>query len=162
MLDFLFQKGAIRRAQKFIDQLEPKVNMHLPEDLPMPSIKVLKKLCEQTSKINGFEKPIEALSDDQLKAKTDTKFERQFEIYPNPCSYEANIRYSVKDNENFEISVVNIFGQVELSLIKGKQSKGVYNLTFNTNSLKNGIYICILQTDDEIKTIKFIKTSELK
>lgn len=98
----------------------------------------------------------------QLKTETNTEFKRQFEIYPNPCSYEANIKYSVKENENFEISVVNIFGQVELSLIKGKQPEGVYNLTFNTDRLKDGMYMCILQTDNEIKTVKLIKTSELK
>jgi hypothetical protein len=94
---------------------------------------------------------------EQLETKFNKKFERVFEIFPNPCTYETNIKYSVKENENFKISVINIFGQVELSLINGKQSEDVYNLTFNTKNLKAGIYFCTLKTDTEMKTLKLIK-----
>ncbi|MFC1510240.1 preprotein translocase subunit SecA [Candidatus Omnitrophota bacterium] len=70
MFDFIFRKRAIVSAQKFINKLEPKVSVHLPEDLPLPSVNVLKKLCIRVSQINGLEPEISVLSDEQLKAKT--------------------------------------------------------------------------------------------
>jgi len=70
MLDFIFQKGAVKSAQKFIDKITPKINVHVPDDLPLPSIKVLKTMCEVVAKINGLEQQMKMLSDQQLQAKT--------------------------------------------------------------------------------------------
>jgi len=77
MFDFLIGKSVIKGAQRFIDKLEPKVNVHIPEDLPLPSVKILKKMCVAVSKINAFEDQISKLSDDQLRAKTQD-FRSQF------------------------------------------------------------------------------------
>jgi len=87
-------------------------------------------------------------------------FKREFKIFPNPCTYQTNIIYNVKENEYFEILIYNMYSQKEYSLIKGIQPEGKYNLSFNTDRLKDGIYICILRTDNEIETISLIKTPE--
>ena len=71
MLDFLFQKRAIKNAQKLIDQLEPKVNVHVPEDLPLPSVKRIKEMCRVVAQINGLEEKTKKLTDRELRAKTD-------------------------------------------------------------------------------------------
>ena len=70
MLNFLIQKQVIKNAQKYIDKLEPKGNVHIPEDLPIPSVRVIKKMCNDVSKINGLESKYEGLTDEQLKGKT--------------------------------------------------------------------------------------------
>ncbi len=70
MFDFLIRKNVIKGAQKFIDKLEPKVSIHVPEDLPLPSVKILKQMSAIVSQINGMEADIEKLSDEQLKGKT--------------------------------------------------------------------------------------------
>jgi len=70
MFDFLIKKQAIKNAQKFINKLQPEVNIHLHEELPLPSVKVLKKLSVTVAKINSLEEQMAALSDDQLRAKT--------------------------------------------------------------------------------------------
>jgi len=77
MLDFLIKKGAIKSAQKFINKLQPKVNVNLHDDLPLPSVKVIKKLSVAASQINALEDKISALSDDQLRSKTD-EFKSKF------------------------------------------------------------------------------------
>ncbi|OGX20107.1 MAG: preprotein translocase subunit SecA, partial [Omnitrophica WOR_2 bacterium GWC2_45_7] len=46
------------------------VNVHVPEELPLPSVQALKKMCVTVSKINGLETHMKQLTDDQLKAKT--------------------------------------------------------------------------------------------
>jgi preprotein translocase subunit SecA len=70
MFDFLIKGFSIKQAQRLIDSLEPKVNIHVPQHLPLPSIWTIKRMARAVSVINAFEKEMEALSDDALKAKT--------------------------------------------------------------------------------------------
>jgi preprotein translocase subunit SecA len=71
MFDFLIRKQVVRNAQRFIERLEPKVTVHIPEDLPLPSVGILKKLCLRVSRINGLEGRMASLSDNDLRAQTD-------------------------------------------------------------------------------------------
>ncbi|MCA9400273.1 MAG: preprotein translocase subunit SecA [Candidatus Omnitrophica bacterium] len=70
-MDFLLRKGTVKSAQKVIDKLEPKVNVHIPPDLPLPSIGVIKKHAATASKVNGLEEKYEQYSDQQLRGETD-------------------------------------------------------------------------------------------
>ena len=70
MFDFLIKGFSIKGTQKFINRLEPKVNIHVPEHLPLPSIWTVKRMAKTVSLVNGMEKGLMALSDEQLKAKT--------------------------------------------------------------------------------------------
>ena len=70
MLKALFGKTFVRRAQKTIDRLNPKVHIQLPLDLPFSSIGTVTKMTTFVSKINGLEPVIKALSDEELRAKT--------------------------------------------------------------------------------------------
>ncbi|MEW5894996.1 MAG: preprotein translocase subunit SecA [Candidatus Omnitrophota bacterium] len=70
MFDFLIKGFSINRAQRFIDSLEPKVNIHVPEHLPLPSIWTLKRAAKTVSIINGMENKLMTLSDEQLREKT--------------------------------------------------------------------------------------------
>ena len=70
MLDFLIKKRVMKSAQKFIDKLQPKVNVQLHDELPLPSVKLIKNLSVVVSQINALEEEISALNDDQLRAKT--------------------------------------------------------------------------------------------
>ena len=85
MFDFLIRKHVIASAQRFIDKLEPKVAVHIPEDLPLPSVSTIKKMSRTVAKINGLEESVSALSDEQLKAKTG--------------EFRARYREAVKDKQ---------------------------------------------------------------
>ncbi len=110
-------------------------------------------------------KSLNVLNDSENDAKheienIDNMFLRDFQVFPNPCTYQTNIIYNVKENEKFQILIYNMYGQEEYSLIKGVQPEGKYNLSFNTDKLKSGIYMCVFKTEDEIETVKLIKTRE--
>lgn len=45
----------LKRAQKKINFLEPKVNIHLNKELPSPSVKEIASLAKIVSKVNSFE-----------------------------------------------------------------------------------------------------------
>src|SRR5258708_1186628 len=70
MFDFLVRKGMVQSAQKFIDRLTPKVQVHIHPEAPLPSISLVKKLAARASEICALEEKTKALSDDELKAKT--------------------------------------------------------------------------------------------
>ncbi len=70
MLDFVIRKPLIKNTQKFIDKLSPKVNVYVPDDIPLPSARRLKRMCMVVSKINAMEDRISKLSDLELKTKT--------------------------------------------------------------------------------------------
>ncbi len=71
MFDFLIRKQVVPSTQRFIDRLEPKVAVHVPPDLPLPSIKVLKTFSATVAKVNALESQMAALTPEQLRAKTD-------------------------------------------------------------------------------------------
>jgi len=70
MFDFLIRKGVVNSAQGVIDRLSPKVNIHIPKDLPIPSISVVKRMAAVVSKINSLESQISNLSEADFKRKT--------------------------------------------------------------------------------------------
>src|SRR3990167_1433862 len=70
MFDFLVRKTVVKNAQKFIDKLEPKVLVHVPPDLPLPSIGYIKNKCVIVAKINGLESRMSQMSEQQLRTKT--------------------------------------------------------------------------------------------
>src|SRR6202451_4713625 len=70
MFDFLVRNGMVQSAQRFIDRLNPKVQIHIHPEAPLPSISLVKKLSVRASEICALEEKIKALSDDELKAKT--------------------------------------------------------------------------------------------
>ncbi len=78
MFDFLIRNTIVSGAQKFIDQLNPKVDIHVPPDLLLPSIALLRKMSATVSKINSLESQISQLTSDQLRAKTE-QFKAQYQ-----------------------------------------------------------------------------------
>ena len=70
MINLLFRKSAVSSAQNFINKLNPRVQVNIHPEAPLPSIGLLKKLSVRASAICALEPQISALSDSQLKGKT--------------------------------------------------------------------------------------------
>ncbi|MBF0485908.1 MAG: preprotein translocase subunit SecA [Candidatus Omnitrophica bacterium] len=70
ILDSFIKKPVIKSARAHIARLSPKVNIHLHDESPLPSIHEVKRLSGRVSQINAFEEGIARLTNDELKAKT--------------------------------------------------------------------------------------------
>ena len=70
MLDFIFRNSAVGSAQSFINKLNPKVQINIHPEAPLPSIGLVKKLSVRASAICDLESKISTLSDEELKGKT--------------------------------------------------------------------------------------------
>jgi len=77
MFEFLIGKSTIKGTQKFIDKLEPKINIHVSNDLPLPSVRLMKKMSSRVCEIKKLEEGMSKFSDEELQAKT-TEFKKRY------------------------------------------------------------------------------------
>src|SRR4030042_1782341 len=69
MLKFI-RKSILNRKQKVIRRKFPRVDIVLHPDMPNPSLNKVTSLCRSVDMVNSFEPRLSALSDLELKNKT--------------------------------------------------------------------------------------------
>lgn len=72
------------------------------------------------------------------------------EIYPNPISDKALIRYALRKNAYTRLAVYDLLGKEIAVLQDGKLNIGLYESTFDAVNLKTGIYVLKLETDGTV------------
>ena len=77
-------------------------------------------------------------------------------IYPNPHSEFATISYSLSENSNVEIEIVNMLGQQVAVLYSGNQKQGYYEYKFNAaeKGFGAGIFFVRAIVNDKIYVAK--------
>ncbi|MFA6618666.1 MAG: T9SS type A sorting domain-containing protein, partial [Candidatus Neomarinimicrobiota bacterium] len=75
-------------------------------------------------------------------------------IYPNPFNPTTTIEYHLSTSGNVDLSIYNVLGMKEVTLFNNTREVGSYNLQFNAQSLGSGIYLCVLQVNNEIVSTK--------
>lgn len=84
--------------------------------------------CESVMQV-GF------LGKEELSVNSD------FRIYPNPAANEVNIRFSLEDNSEIEIEVVDLSGKVVHTLNKNYTSSGEQTEVLDISGLASGSYL---------------------
>jgi hypothetical protein len=81
-----------------------------------------------------------------------------FNIFPNPFENQLQLNMSLNESSPININFINLTGQ-KLNLVSnGYFNAGNHSLQFDTSYLPAGIWICSIQSDNEIKTFKLVKT----
>ena len=78
MIDFIFRPLVAKSTQRVIESQPAKVNLHVPDDLPLLSIRELRKMVPTVGAVNAMEEQMKALTDEQLKDQTRLLKERYF------------------------------------------------------------------------------------
>ena len=76
--------------------------------------------------------------------------------YPNPWNPITTIGYSLKENIQVKLTLLNILGEELMVLVNEEQNKGYHKLEFNGAKLSSGVYFYRLQAGDFIQTRKMI------
>ncbi|MCK9210142.1 MAG: T9SS type A sorting domain-containing protein [Ignavibacteriaceae bacterium] len=76
--------------------------------------------------------------------------------YPNPFNPETSIRFSVPQESFVTVKVFNTLGEEVMTLVNEEKSAGVYNVSFQANSLTSGIYFYTIKANDFTSTKKMI------
>lgn len=79
--------------------------------------------------------------------------------YPNPFNEYTEISYSLSEASNISIKVYNIMGEYIATLDAGMKQPGQHIVTWNTGDIPSGIYFCILEDHDNLKSnrLKMLK-----
>ncbi len=82
---------------------------------------------------------------------------RVLSIYPNPASNNVNLNYHLSKNQSVSILVTNVLGKaVYSSTIEGVKGNNTSTISINTNSIKSGIYLVNMVTEEFQITKQFI------
>lgn len=76
-------------------------------------------------------------------------------IYPNPANNNTIVSYTLKNNENVTISLVDIYGKT--IKVVAKQNQQAVNQNIDLSNVSTGIYFVKLQGESFSKLIKLIK-----
>ncbi|MCD4772848.1 MAG: T9SS type A sorting domain-containing protein [Bacteroidales bacterium] len=91
---------------------------------------------------------------DYVTVENITDKNSDFNIYPNPITNSANIILTLEKNASVNIEVYNAVGQKVLDIVNNPEMKsGIHNFTLDAASLQEGLYFCILNSEN-IKTTK--------
>ena len=76
--------------------------------------------------------------------------------YPNPFSEKTNITYTIQQSQNIKLSIYNSYGQLIEVLVDEYKPSGSYNVTWNANNNKSGIYYYQIETRNNSAARKLI------
>ena len=79
-------------------------------------------------------------------------------IYPNPLIDKGTISFELPEPNSMKIDIFNTFGSHRLKVADENFNEGSYQVTFDTNALESGMYICMIRTNTGIYTRYFLIT----
>jgi hypothetical protein len=89
-----------------------------------------------------------------INTKRKDKKPSELSIFPNPTRTELNIKLNISSStKKSQINIIDILGKTILS----QEVIGISFLQINTYNLISGVYTVILQTDNEINSVRFVK-----
>ncbi|OHD64938.1 MAG: hypothetical protein A2176_15845 [Spirochaetes bacterium RBG_13_51_14] len=69
--------------------------------------------------------------------------------YPNPFNPQTTIEYQLSKKTHVLLTVFDIRGREVLTIVKGEQPQGHYQIKFDSHNLTSGTYFYQLETDDQ-------------
>lgn len=82
----------------------------------------------------------------------------QFSLYPNPANSDITFEYLLPDYSHVTLTIYDLQGkEISLLMNNSAQQPGLNRFNYDVSSLKNGVYIFKLITNDYVKTGKFSK-----
>jgi len=78
------------------------------------------------------------------------------ESFPNPFSEKTRISFSIPEDGNVELSVVDKNGLLIKKLIDKHMKKGDYQVLWDATNFPTGLYFCNLRHNNKVKSCKMV------
>ena len=76
--------------------------------------------------------------------------------YPNPFNPTTTIKYTLPEDSNVKLTLINSLGEKVIDLVNGKVDSGNHDVKLNGSNLASGIYFYRLQTEKYTSVKKLI------
>lgn len=76
--------------------------------------------------------------------------------YPNPFNPSTNISFNLPETGYVTLKVYNLLGHEVATLINGRMSAGVKNVTFDASQLSSGMYLYRIQSGNNVQTKRML------
>ncbi|MFY7787893.1 MAG: T9SS type A sorting domain-containing protein [Thermoflexibacteraceae bacterium] len=77
--------------------------------------------------------------------------------YPNPANDKVVITYRLQNHSQVSITLYDLLGNLVGEVVgQREQEAGMYEVEFLTKNLSDGLYICVIQTNDTKESLKLI------
>jgi len=86
----------------------------------------------------------------------DGNSENTLSVYPNPCSGDMHLRYSILETRDAKLEIYSTNGVLVKTLKQEVQQAGEYEQTYDLSDLPTGIYFIRLQAGVQTETSKII------
>ena len=77
-------------------------------------------------------------------------------IYPNPANTSANVSFELNNETDVNIVVSDLTGKIIYSNKLGNMNSGSHNVTINTDTLSNGIYVVNFEANGSTTSQKLV------
>jgi hypothetical protein len=77
-------------------------------------------------------------------------------IYPNPANTSANVSFELNNETDINIAVLDLTGKTIYTNQLGNMNSGTHNVTINTDTLSNGIYIVNFEANGTTTSQKLV------
>ncbi len=81
----------------------------------------------------------------------------ELKFYPNPVNDIARLEFELPKSDDIQLEIVDILGQRVYFEDKGNLSAGAHNYSFNLDNFAQGIYFLSVRSEEQVKSLKFIK-----
>lgn len=78
-------------------------------------------------------------------------------LYPNPASDVINIEFSLENNADVKIEIMDVRGRICRSSVTSNNEAGLNLITMDVSSLKAGMYIVRLNSGSSVSTMRFFR-----
>ncbi len=68
------------------------------------------------------------------------------DVYPNPFTQTATIRYHIEKAGHYELKILSMEGKEIAIVDKGNAQPGTYQVNFDASGIPGGLYFCVLST----------------
>jgi hypothetical protein len=77
-------------------------------------------------------------------------------VYPNPANADANVTFSLNNAADVNITVTDLSGKVVYTNALGNVAAGTTEVSLNTSSLSNGVYMINVAANNAVSTEKLV------
>ncbi len=74
----------------------------------------------------------------------------EIKIFPNPIIETFNIEFTINENTNIEINILDLSGKVVKQLFAGRAFQGINTFSFNKANLSDGTYFIVIKNNSNI------------